>query len=374
MSQLFGILLIYVLVFGNSFAGNSYLTYQNPEALLKAVEKSHFDSVVSVVFSPNGKLLVSGSYDGTIKFWDVDSGKEIFTVIAQVNGASMAFSPDGSQLAYAEGNEIKLLDIASHKVAVTLKGHSEIIYSISFSSDGKYLVSGGGSQIIKLWELATGNAIRSFTGPTKEGYTYSVYSVAISSDGDLIASGSEDGIIKLWDINSGLVVNTLKGHFDYPVHTIVFSSDGKYLASGSLDSTILLWDVNKGTEIKRLRGHSYAVNSLAFSTDGKLLFSGSADSSIKLWDIVTGEEITTLKGHLDEVRSIALSPDGNHLASGANGGDGTVKLWDIASEQGLILVPKNKNEIQEKWKIGHNSDANSKWEQTIVRDVEPVSQ
>jgi WD40 repeat protein len=297
----------------------------------------HTGSVYSVAFSPDGRLLASGSSDETIKLWDVATGREVRTLSGHTdNVRSVAFSPDGRLLASGScgqrdssgdciQDEIKLWDVATGREVRTLSGHTDNVRSVAFSPDGRLLASGSWPEI-KLWDVATGREVR-----TLSGHTYGVSSVAFSPDGRLLASGSLDETIKLWDVASGSLVRTLSGHTDN-VRSVAFSPDGRLLASGSTDATIKLWDVATGREVRTLSGHTDEVNSVAFSPDGRLLASGSDDETIKLWDVATGREVRTLSGHTSYVLSVAFSPDGRLLASGST--DATIKLWDISDLAG----------------------------------------
>ncbi len=281
--------------------------------------------VTSVAFSPDGKVLASGSGDTTIKLWDVSSGREIRILSGHTDGVtSIVFSPDGTVLASSSGDTtIKLWDVASGREMRTLSGHTDHVWSVAFSPDGKLLASGSGDNTIKLWDVASGREMR-----TLSGHAYWVTSVAFSPDGKLLASGSRDQTIKLWDVASGRELHTLTGHTDV-VRSVAFSPDGKVLASGSGDKTLKLWDVASGREMRTLSGHTDVVVSVAFSPDGKLLASGTGYNTIKLWDVASGREMRTLSGHTNWVTSVAFSPDGKLLASGSD--DDTIKLWDVAS-------------------------------------------
>jgi WD40 repeat protein len=202
---------------------------------------------------------------------------------------------------------------------------SDMIMSVDFTPDGRTLASGGLDDAVKLWDVASGQEIR-----TLEGHRSGVTSVMFSPDGLTLASGGLDNAVKLWDVASGQEIRTLEGHSD-GIKSVGFSPDGRTLASGGYDSTVKLWDVASGQEIRTLASHSDDVESVVFSPDGRTLASGSSDSTVKLWDVATGQEILTLEGHSNDVSSVVFSPNGRTLASG--GYDSTVKLWDVTTGQ-----------------------------------------
>ncbi|WP_375328825.1 NACHT and WD repeat domain-containing protein [Microcystis sp. BLCC-F210] len=284
--------------------------------------KGHDNFVTSVNFSPDGKTLVSGSVDKTIKLWNVETGKEIRTLKGHDGYvSSVNFSPDGKTLVSGSVDKtIKLWNVETGKEIRTLKGHDGYVSSVNFSPDGKTLVSGSW-QTIKLWNVETGEEIR-----TLRGHDSGFNSVNFSPDGKTLVSGSNDSTIKLWNVETGKEIRTLKGHDSY-VNSVNFSPDGKTLVSGSIDTTIKLWNVETGKEIRTLKGHDELVRSVNFSPDGKTLVSGSWDNTIKLWNVETGKEIRTLKGHDSYVNSVNFSPDGKTLVSGSI--DTTIKLWNV---------------------------------------------
>jgi WD40 repeat protein len=279
--------------------------------------KGHTAEVRSVSFSPDGRLLASGSEDGTIKLWRVSDGSLVRTLTGHAREVdSVSFSPDGRLLASGSGdNTIKLWRVSDGVLVRTL--HPDSVYSVSFSPDGRLLASGGW-QGIKLWRVADGSLVR-----TLEGHTGWVRSVSFSPDGSLLASGSEDKTIKLWRVADGSLVRTLTGHTQY-VDSVSFSPDGRLLASGSADYTIKLWRVSDGVLVRTLHPNSVCVS---FSPDGRLLALGGWQG-IKLWRVADGSEVRTLTGHTDWVNSVSFSPDGRLLASGS--GDSTIKLWRVA--------------------------------------------
>ncbi|MEH1789775.1 MAG: serine/threonine-protein kinase [Nostoc sp.] len=240
---------------------------------------------------------------------------------------SVAFSPDGTTLGSASDDKtIKLWNIASGEAIRTLEGHANWIWTVAFSPDSKTLASGSADKTIKLWNLQTGKLIH-----TLQGHSDGVTSVAFSPDGKTLASGSasKDMKIKLWNLETGKLIRTLEGHTN-GVQSVAFSPDGKILASGSWDKTIKLWNLKTGKLIRTLGGNAESILSVAFAPDGITLASGSKDKTIKLWNLKTGKLIHTLKGHNDKVNSVAFlpsaSPNGVTLVSGSS--DKTIKLWN----------------------------------------------
>ncbi|OKH12867.1 hypothetical protein NIES592_16755 [Fischerella major NIES-592] len=261
--------------------------------------------------------------------------KNSFGDSSAFTSTSFAFSPDGKTIVLSSDNTIKLWDLTTGQVIKTLSGN-ESEKTMVFSPDGKIIASGGYEKTIKLWDVATGKVVKTLSSQNN-----SISELIFSPDGKILASRSINNIIQLWDLTTGKVIKSLSEHTDL-INSIVFSPDGKILASGSSDDTIKLWDVTTGKAIKTLTGHVDRVTSVAFSPDGNMIASGSDDKTIKLWDVTTGKA-KTLTGNSYSVSSVAFSPDGNTIVSGSS--DRTIKLWDVTTGKATQTIHGHDSSI-----------------------------
>lgn len=307
-----------------SFPSSSYL---------QRTLSGHSNSVASVAYNPDGQILASGSYDNTIKLWNLTKNKEIRTFKGHSAWvAAVAITPNNKSLVSGSyDNTIKLWNLVNGEQIRTFKGHSDSIETLLVTKDGKTIISGSFDSTIKMWNLENGEETR-----TLSGHSSKVSSIAISPDSKILVSGSDDRNIKIWDLTTGELIRTLEAHKG-KVSSVAISPDGKTFASGSYDRTIKLWNLATGEEIRSFEGHSNWVSCLAISSDGNILASGSGDRTIKLWSLVTGEEIETLKGHSGYITSLSFSPKigrenipSKQTLSSSAMGDNTIKVWQMS--------------------------------------------
>jgi WD40 repeat protein/beta-lactamase regulating signal transducer with metallopeptidase domain len=305
----------------------------------RATLKGDLTPVWSVAYSPDGKTLAvaDGPPDtpGTVTLWNVATRKVTATLDGHERGvATVAFAPDGRTIASGSWDgTIRIWEIGKPEPRHVLSDLSGVT-ELAFSPDGRLLASCGEGDIVTLWDVATGQEESRL-----DGFRWPVQCVAFSPDGKLLATGGgaldnrpgARGEVKLWDVADPKVVATLDGH-TRGVLAIAFSPDGKGLATGGLDETIRIWDVASRRQRLMLGGLSNCVQSLAFSRDGQMLaWSGRGDGLVSLHETTTGAEILRLVGHAAVARGIAFAPDGTSMATG--GADRTVKLWDVPAAE-----------------------------------------
>ena len=291
--------------------------------------RGHTRAVQSVSWSPDGQMLASGSYDETVRVWDVNSGKALKALNGHTNWVnSVSFSLDGQLASGSNDNTIRVWDVNSGKALKILKGHTSWVQSVSWSRKG-LLASGSNDETVRVWDVSSGRTLK-----TLKGHTWYVDSVSFSPDGQLLASGDDDGTASVWDVNSG---KALKIHLvRAPVSDMSWSPDGQLIAIGG-GLNIPVWDVSNSRSLKILRGASgfIFVHSVSWSRDGRLA-SGRRDGTVSVWDVNSGKELKVLKGHTGAVQSVSFSPDGQLLASGSD--DKTVRVWDVTG-----IVPPGKS-------------------------------
>ncbi|NEO84525.1 MAG: hypothetical protein F6J87_09760 [Spirulina sp. SIO3F2] len=248
---------------------------------------------------------------------------------------TLAIAPHGQTFASGSDDQsIKLWQLATGQDVRTLgtpdTSRVSPVKTIALSPNGQMLASAGNDKVIQLWQVTLGQRIGIL-----QGHNGAISSLTFSPDGEQLISGSADKTVRIWQVKTGQLDQTLTGHSEWfsGVKAVAMSPNGKTLASSSDDKTIKLWDLTQGKITHTLAGHHDTVNDLTFSPDGQFLFSASSDSTIKGWRLDNGREAFHFMGHRGHVYSLAISPNGQVLASGS--WDRSIKLWDLQTGREL---------------------------------------
>jgi WD40 repeat protein len=306
----------------------------------------HEESVIGVAFSPDNQRLASASAEtdkpGEVKVWDAADGKWLFSFPGQKlpnRLVHLTFSPNSLWLAAgSENNNVVVWDVTTHEKVCTLPGHTEPVLNVTFSPDGRRLISAGWDRLVKVWDL--GDEPRGVLAPRwmLRNFTTGAWGIALSPDGSRLAIGAQtaDGNVRVYDMTTGKQLHILRG--DYRVISVAFSRDGRRLAAVGHDRVVRLWDMTTGREVLHLDGHDDIIGQVLFSPDGQRLATASADGTVRVWDASpfqnTDPHIRTLGGPDDgEFFGVDFShvPGSPLLASAS--ADGFIKLWNIQTGQ-----------------------------------------
>jgi WD40 repeat protein len=335
--------------------------------------RRHESRVIAGAFSPDGKRILTASWDGTARLWDAATGKELAmlgklpapkpapkqgrpakkvssplgAVVEQLAAAAMqptnsllfaGFSPDGKLVVTVPSNKNDKSPFGyppatpDEPVDADLAPEGAQPSASHSSAMHGALTIGADAPIARLWDATTGKerfALRKArTGLLSLGKVWFPTAAAFSPDGRHVAVAFTDNVAGLWDTRAGGTERILLQGHEGQVNAVTFSPDGRRVITASADRTARVWDVATGKELLRLKAHLGAVHSARFSPDGKRIVTAAEENVARVWDARTGDELFTLRGHGGVVRSAEFSPDGRHVVTA---GDTTVRVWDVGS-------------------------------------------
>lgn len=300
--------------------------------------EGHQESVQSAEFSQDGSMIISASHDNTVKLWDVETVKAIKTFRGHDSWVQAAtLLNDGKWILSASHDaHLKLWNIAGYAEIRTLKGrvlekHVDAVLDVSFSKDGKRLVTASRDKTAISWDVLTGKPETEFT----EGHAFLASSAVFLPDRKRLATAAVDNSVRIWDIQTG----TEHKRFEHTGRSAALdvSGDSRLLLTGSDKQTVRIWNIETGKLIRELSGHKSEVSAVAFSKDMRYCASGDARGRCMLWEVASGKLLHRLEGHTRRINGLEFLPDGKTLLSSC--GDNTVGNWDITTGK------ENRNKI-----------------------------
>ncbi|RKT08961.1 WD domain G-beta repeat uncharacterized protein [Streptomyces sp. 1114.5] len=308
----------------------------------ETVLTGHTAPVTCVAVSADGRRILSGSADRTLRLWDLATGAELRRWVAHDDGVQCAaLSPDGrSAVSGGVWGAARLWDTATGTELRRFPGQEQGCLSAVFSPEGRLVATGCGDHTVRCWDPATGQELRRFPGHTAD-----VAAVAFSPDRRLLLSGAaqtEFGAdqVRLWELESGKELRRF-GEGLFVVTAVGFAARGALAVATTMDNRLHVWDVATGAETGRFEVGSGNLLCLAVAPDGRWLLIGSGtdyydaelladlgiDNRARLVDPADGREAARFEGHTGNVNAVAFTPDGRRAVSAS--ADGTIRLWDL---------------------------------------------
>ena len=295
----------------------------------------HSDKVEHAVFSPDGRYIVTSSWDQTARVWNSADGRLLVTLEGHKGAVLRAsFSPDGQSIVTASRDHTaRIWSIQGQSLAILQ--HDNVVTQAEFSPDGRHIVTASWDKTARIWNSSGGQLVA-----TLRGHTAELRDSEFSPDGRRIVTTSQDKTVRVWNSSDGRLTAIL--HHQGPVVMARFSPDGQRIVSASEDGTAQLWASANGQLLTKLH-HDSLVQYAEFSPDGQHILTASFDRMARLWDSTNGHQLALFQGHSDQIMHAAFSADGQTIVTAS--ADSTARLWKIASGRLLSLLQGHTDRV-----------------------------
>jgi cytochrome c len=297
----------------------------------------HGGMVRSVAFSPDGRRVLTGSFDFSSVLWDFDDQRELAVLDGHAGPVTnVKFLPDGRRAVTTGDDGVVIIwQIASDKPKILqkLNGHSHKVMALAISPDGQWLASGGWDKTVRIWRLKDGVLQRRLDVPVP------VNALAFAHGGSLIAVGGHDPFIRLYDPMTGRSKGKLEGH-QMGIADMSVSQDGQLLLSASIDKTVRLWDLQTFTQRRVYERHESQVFTVQFLPGDTSFISAGRDGYVVHWDRENGKVLRSIKAHEKMVWSLAVAPNGRFAVSGSS--DDSARVWHLETGDRIGVVASSE--------------------------------
>ena len=307
--------------------------------------EGHTGPVCTLGFSADGTLLLSGSYDNTVRVWAFDSTQALKTFRGHGGRIkSAAFLPDGQRILTAsQDGTAREWSIPGYEEIRALHGrllfgHADAVLDATFSGNQQQIVTASRDRTARTWNAVTGQPELTLS----EGHSFLASTAIFFPDGRRLITAAVDNTTRIWDVSTG----SQRFRLDHSGRSAAatLSHDAHWIATGSDNQSAQIWDATTGKRISNLQGHNVEVTSVAFSPNDRLLATGDARGHVKLWNREDGQIVANLDAHTRRISAIAFLPDGSRVLTASS--DNTVAQWDLATGQELShLILKHPDSI-----------------------------
>lgn len=298
----------------------------SPSSELQRRLTGHTGTVTSLVLTQDGRRLISGSRDGTVRIWDLQNEGSCQILKGHTEGVkALALTRDGTRVVSASWDAtLKVWDVESGSLAHTLRGHKECVLALGLVRSTGHMLSSGPDGTIRLWDVEKGGEIWQ-----RDNFSQSVFDLAVTPDERFVLCVGYDELIEVIDLLSGKLARRLLGHTPNTAgNAILVTADGRFALSASHDHTVKIWDLATG-ELQRALGHNSGVESLAMIPGERLVLSGTYDGTLTIWDLHTGESVRVIDTHEGHIKAICVSPDGSRVFTAS---EDHIAVWNLNHE------------------------------------------